>query len=163
MEDLGWRTPSLHWLQRSFRATNWNSLLIKEIRWIWVYKNFNVGSNSVWTQYLFTQKDLGFALWRGVLLPSFSSIFSSGIELKLKGMLGSTERFESLEDMKKIFTFKSTTISGRHTCEQTINLVDFEEAVFVPPLCESLPPLNGVHNWQEVLCFGVKYCSTRLW
>ncbi|XP_075869647.1 hydroperoxide isomerase ALOXE3-like [Nelusetta ayraudi] len=36
---------------------------------------------------------------------------TTGIELKLKGMLGSTEKFDSLEDMTKIFCFKSTTIS----------------------------------------------------
>ncbi|XP_018528113.1 hydroperoxide isomerase ALOXE3 [Lates calcarifer] len=35
----------------------------------------------------------------------------TGIELKLKGLLGSTERWKSIEDMKKIFWFKKTTMS----------------------------------------------------
>ncbi|GLD49377.1 hydroperoxide isomerase ALOXE3-like isoform X1 [Lates japonicus] len=35
----------------------------------------------------------------------------TGIELKLKGLFGSTERWKNIEDMKKIFWFKKTTMS----------------------------------------------------
>ncbi|XP_041814299.1 hydroperoxide isomerase ALOXE3-like isoform X1 [Chelmon rostratus] len=35
----------------------------------------------------------------------------TGIELKLKGLLGSAEKWESIEDMKKIFWYKRTTMS----------------------------------------------------
>ncbi|XP_042369614.1 hydroperoxide isomerase ALOXE3-like, partial [Plectropomus leopardus] len=35
----------------------------------------------------------------------------TGIELKLKGLLGSSEKWESTEDMKKIFWYKKTTMS----------------------------------------------------
>uniref|UniRef100_A0A3B4V3U7 Hydroperoxide isomerase ALOXE3-like n=1 Tax=Seriola dumerili TaxID=41447 RepID=A0A3B4V3U7_SERDU len=34
-----------------------------------------------------------------------------GVELKLKGMIGSMEKWESIEDMKKIFWYKKTTMS----------------------------------------------------
>ncbi|XP_036942277.1 hydroperoxide isomerase ALOXE3-like [Acanthopagrus latus] len=35
----------------------------------------------------------------------------TGLELKIKGLLGSAEKWESIDDMKKIFWFKSTTMS----------------------------------------------------
>ncbi|KAM6905681.1 hydroperoxide isomerase ALOXE3-like [Lycodopsis pacificus] len=35
----------------------------------------------------------------------------TGIELQLKGLIGSTEHWESIEDMKKIFWWKKTTMS----------------------------------------------------
>uniref|UniRef100_A0A4W6CVH0 Si:dkey-17e16.9 n=1 Tax=Lates calcarifer TaxID=8187 RepID=A0A4W6CVH0_LATCA len=41
----------------------------------------------------------------------FTLSYLRGIELKLKGLLGSTERWKSIEDMKKIFWFKKTTMS----------------------------------------------------
>uniref|UniRef100_A0A3B4X0Z3 Uncharacterized protein n=1 Tax=Seriola lalandi dorsalis TaxID=1841481 RepID=A0A3B4X0Z3_SERLL len=34
-----------------------------------------------------------------------------GVELKLKGLIGSVEKWESIEDMKKIFWYKKTTMS----------------------------------------------------
>ncbi|KAI4788200.1 hypothetical protein KUCAC02_036009 [Chaenocephalus aceratus] len=36
----------------------------------------------------------------------------TGIELKVKGLLGSTAEWESIEDIKKIFWYKKTTMSG---------------------------------------------------
>ncbi|XP_037606919.1 hydroperoxide isomerase ALOXE3-like [Sebastes umbrosus] len=35
----------------------------------------------------------------------------TGIELKLKGLIGSTEKWESIDDLKKIFWWKKTTMS----------------------------------------------------
>jgi len=39
--------------------------------------------------------------------------YFSGIELKLKGLLGSAEKWETIEDIKNIFCWKKTTMSGR--------------------------------------------------
>lgn len=47
------------------------------------------------------------------VLPFFPLSYFSGIELKLKGLLGSAEKWESIDDMKKIFWYKTTTMSGR--------------------------------------------------
>ncbi|XP_034556045.1 hydroperoxide isomerase ALOXE3-like [Notolabrus celidotus] len=35
----------------------------------------------------------------------------TGLELKIKGLLGSAEKWESIDDMKRIFYFKNTTLS----------------------------------------------------
>uniref|UniRef100_A0A3Q3G0P0 Si:dkey-17e16.9 n=1 Tax=Labrus bergylta TaxID=56723 RepID=A0A3Q3G0P0_9LABR len=38
-------------------------------------------------------------------------VFIQGLELKIKGLLGSTEKWESIDDLKEIFWFKKTTMS----------------------------------------------------
>uniref|UniRef100_A0A671WXM6 Si:dkey-17e16.9 n=1 Tax=Sparus aurata TaxID=8175 RepID=A0A671WXM6_SPAAU len=44
-------------------------------------------------------------------LKGFSGEMSIGLELKIKGLLGSAEKWENIDDMKKIFWFRSTTMS----------------------------------------------------
>lgn len=46
------------------------------------------------------------------LCSNCSLFYFSGIELKVKGLLGSTAQWESIEDIKKIFWYKKTTMSG---------------------------------------------------
>lgn len=51
-----------------------------------------------------------------VLSPCFSSMcasFSSHTAVILKGLLGSEENWESLDDMQRIFSFRITLMSGR--------------------------------------------------
>ncbi|XP_054475055.1 LOW QUALITY PROTEIN: hydroperoxide isomerase ALOXE3-like [Anoplopoma fimbria] len=69
----------------------------------------------------------------------------TGIELKLKGLFGSTEKWESIEDMKKIFWQKKTTMSeyvAEHWKEDDFYGSQFLNAVNpnVIKRCSELPP-----------------------
>ncbi|XP_054475058.1 hydroperoxide isomerase ALOXE3-like [Anoplopoma fimbria] len=71
--------------------------------------------------------------------------FYHGIELKLKGLYGSTEKWESIEDMKKIFWQKKTTMSeyvAEHWKEDDFYGSQFLNAVNpnVIKRCSELPP-----------------------
>ncbi|XP_068580796.1 hydroperoxide isomerase ALOXE3-like isoform X1 [Cebidichthys violaceus] len=69
----------------------------------------------------------------------------TGIELKLKGLLGSAEQWESIEDMKNIFWWKKTTMSEyvtEHWKEDDFYGYQFLNAVNpnVIKRCSELPP-----------------------
>lgn len=92
--------------QMNSHAPNWQRgffffLLSMSTRQLLMYQDLDLNASSLFSFF------------------SFYLYCFSVIELKLKGMLGSAEKFESLEDMKKIFFFKSTSVSGRHTHSQT--------------------------------------------
>ncbi|XP_042359016.1 hydroperoxide isomerase ALOXE3-like [Plectropomus leopardus] len=68
-----------------------------------------------------------------------------GLELKLKGMIGSTEKWERIEDMKKIFWCKKTTMSeyvSEHWKEDDFYGYQFLNAINPNMIkrCSELPP-----------------------
>ncbi|KAM9339250.1 hydroperoxide isomerase ALOXE3-like [Symphorus nematophorus] len=68
-----------------------------------------------------------------------------GLELKIKGLIGSAEKWESIEDMKKIFWFKTTTMSEyteKHWKEDEFYGYQFLNSVNpnVIKRCSELPP-----------------------
>lgn len=70
---------------------------------------------------------------------------TTGIELMIKGLLGSAEKWENIEDMKKIFWFKKTTISEyvtEHWKEDDFYGFQFLNGVNpnVIKRCSALPP-----------------------
>ncbi|XP_059212421.1 hydroperoxide isomerase ALOXE3-like [Centropristis striata] len=69
----------------------------------------------------------------------------TGIELKIKGLLGSNEKWENIEDMKKIFWFKKTTLSeyvAEHWKEDDFYGYQFLNGVNPTMIkrCSELPP-----------------------
>lgn len=76
----------------------------------------------------------------------FCFVFS-GIEFKLKGMLGSNEKIQSLEDMKKTIPSQSTKLTGTNI-----------------HLCQVLLGCNFVHYQDDLNYFDdiVKICSEML-
>ncbi|KAK9531514.1 hypothetical protein VZT92_010935 [Zoarces viviparus] len=79
-------------------------------------------------------------------LTEFDDVqMQTGIELKLKGLLGSHEHWESIEDMKKIFWWKKTTMSEyvtEHWKEDDFYGSQFLNAVNPNAIkhCSELPP-----------------------
>lgn len=51
--------------------------------------------------------------FRTLCYSFFSATNSSHIQMTLKGLLGSEENWESLDDMKRIYTLRKTPMSGR--------------------------------------------------
>lgn len=89
----------------------------------------------------------------------------TGLELKIKGLLGSAEKWESLDDMKRIFWFKSTTMSeyvAEHWKEDDFFGYQFLNGINpnVIKSCSKLPPNFPVTD-EMVKPFLEKGCSLQ--
>ena len=114
MGDYWSKAPTLQRFQKCIWAPCWDRLLHVQINWnalrkknivslrpICRTKQHNFPSVSMLSNYLH------YALFLFCPFPH-----CSGAELMFKGLLGSTEQWEKIEDIKKIFWFKETTMSG---------------------------------------------------
>lgn len=151
MENCGWGSTPRQWLQHCYGATKWNQLHWKKRRWNDVDNSNKVGYFKLQSEHILcsiSKRDSELKCPRYNSMQYLFCFVFSGIELKLKGMLGSDEKIQSLEDTKKTIPSQSTKLTGRNihlpaTMSSTIGL----------QLC-ALP------RWFELLWW---YCQDLLW